>query len=367
MLIEPGVYREAVKVAANGEPDRPILIIGVGKTRPVFDADGLSVTGVGSIPRAIFQIEGSHIVIDNLEFKNARNGDNGAGIRLNQSESVAIRNCYIHHCDMGIQGGDRKTALIEDCEVAFNGTPEYNGYSHNFYMLGNGVVVRRCYIHDSLYGQNYKSRAHYNELWYNWIVDSNEGEVGPVDGKGDTDRPYSNTVLIGNVIVSKPDRTGNKAKYVLFGSESGGSHDGTLFAFFNVFVAGNPKVKFIQLADPQSHAVVENNIFFGSDLIYERWNETSLLQGRDNWVGVGATVPADLESNVIGTDPGFYDAENRDFRLKPESPLWKVSQKTVRYIDGEGVERAVNIDLKKLHENWRNQPLSSTAIGGLMK
>jgi len=124
--------------------------------------------------------------------------------------------------------------------------------------------VRRCHVHDALFGQNYKSRAHYNELWFNWIVDSNEGEVGCVDAANETDRPNSNALLVGNVLVSKPDRTGNTAKFVLFGSESGGKHDGTLYLFHNTFVAGDSRITFLTLDDPKARAVLEGNVFLGS-------------------------------------------------------------------------------------------------------
>ncbi len=356
VLIEPGVYREVMKIKAKGTPEKPVVIRGIaGKERPVFNAEGINVSGRGSIPRAIFQIEGSNIIIEHLEFKNARNGNNGAGIRPLNSENLVIRDCKIHHCDMGIQGGDRNAVLIEACDIGFNGSPQHNGYSHNFYMLGNKVIVRRCYIHDSLYGQNYKSRAHYNELWYNWIVDSNEGEVGPVDGEGATDRPNSNVLMVGNVIVSKPNRTGNNAKYILVGSELGGSHDGTLFMFFNVCIAGTQKIQFIQLDDPKTNAVVNYNIFYGSPQILTRRYAQSTVKGSHNWIQEGASIPTDFKESIIGDHPGFQDISNRDFRLNKDSPLWQYENETIHYTNGDGVEQSKQLDLKSIQQNWHSK------------
>ena len=88
--IEPGIYREVLKLRANGTEDAPIIIRGAGETRPVFDADGLNVSGRGGIPRGIFQIEGAYYIIEHLEFKNARNGNNAAGIRLLGSTNAII-------------------------------------------------------------------------------------------------------------------------------------------------------------------------------------------------------------------------------------------------------------------------------------
>lgn len=263
--IDPGTYKETARIVVNGTRDAPITIRGAaGATRPVFDGQGQDTSGRGSVPRGIFQIEGAYLVIEHLEFVNARNGENAAGVRLLGSTNAVIRDCKISQCDMGVFGDDRETATIENSEVCFNGTASFNGYSHNFYMHGNRVAVRGCYIHDSLYGQNYKSRAHYNELWFNQISHSNEGEVGCVDAPGATDRPNSNVLMVGNVVVSRPDRTGNPAKYVLFGTESGSKHNGTLFLFHNTFVAGDRRINFVTLADPQARAVIQGNLFLGS-------------------------------------------------------------------------------------------------------
>ena len=342
--IDPGVYGEVVRLTANGTEDAPIVIRGVGGPRPLFDAKGLDVSGRGSVPRGIFEIEGAYYVIDHLEFKNARNGENAAGIRLLGSTNAVIRDCKVSYCDMGIFGGDRETATIEACEVAFNGSAEFDGYSHNFYMSGNRVVVRNCHIHDSLQGQNFKSRAHYNELWYNWIADSNEGEVGPVDGKGTTDRPDSSVLMVGNIIVSKPDRTGNTAKFILFGSESGGSHDGTLYMFHNTVVAGDPKIIFVQLYDTKARAVIYNNVFFGSKRILVNARQPISVTGGNNWIPAGAETPEGFADTLSRTDPGFVDGDRRDFRLKPGSQCVNRAISNLEYTDGDGARHRLIVD-----------------------
>ena len=313
--IDAGTYKETALIQAQGTREAPIVIRGVGAQRPVFDAEGIDTSGRGSIPRGVFQIEGSYINVEHLEFKNARNKQNSAGIRLNDSTMATIRDCKVTYCDMGIFGSDKETALIEGCEVAFNGTVDHNGGSHNFYMLGNRVVVRRCYMHDSLFGQNYKSRAHFNELWFNWITDSQEGEVGIVDGVGNTDRPNSNSLLVGNTIISKAQRGGNTSKYVLFGSEMpGGSHNGTLFLFHNTFIAGDGRVNFIALDDPQASAVIQGNVFIGSDQILRLAKPALSVQATQNLLPASAKKPE-----------GWSDAPAR----------------ALEYVDGEGQKRSV--------------------------
>ncbi len=342
--IDPGTYREVLRLTCSGTPAAPITIRGVGSERPLFDGEGLDVSGRGSIPRAIFELAGAYIIVEHLEFKNARNGDNGAGIRLFNSTNAVIRDCKVTYCDMGIFGGDRETALIEACEVAFNGSPKFSGYSHNFYMHGNRVVVRACYIHDSIHGQNYKSRAHYNELWYNWIADSNEGEVGPVDGKGETDRPNSNVLMVGNVVVSKANRTGNRGKFILMGSELGGSHDGTLYMFHNTLVAGSPRIQFVQLDDPKARAVLHGNIFYGSDRIAASSRGAAPPTGSRNWVPKSALLTGEFYDTLRGEEPGFVDLASRDFRLRPDSPCINRGPELLEYVDGDGGKRTVTVD-----------------------
>lgn len=314
--IDPGTYREVMKLLVNGTPTAPITIRGVGTARPVFDAEGLNTSGRGPIPRGILQIEGAYIIIEHLEFKNARNGENAAGIRLLASTNAIIRDCAVNHCDMGIFGDDRETVTVENCDIGFNSAKERDGYAHNFYMHGNRVVVRGCHIHDAPFGQNFKSRAHFNELWYNWIADSHQGEVGPVDSDH-TERANSNTLMVGNVIISPRERTGNASKFILFGSESGNSHDGTLFLFHNTFVAGNPRINFITLDDTKARAVVRNNIFVGSAQILNTPRPPLSVVGSGNWMPAGAPLPQ-------GWD--------------------EVSTAPLQYTDGDGVTHTLTID-----------------------
>ncbi len=311
VTMEPGTYHETVRLVVSGTRQAPITIRGAaGAARPVFDAQGLDTSGRGPVPRGALQIEGAYVVIEHLELTNARNGENAAGIRLLDSTNAVIRDCKVSRCDMGIFGGDRETVTIEDSEIAFNGTDKFNGFSHNFYMHGNRVIVRRCHVHDALFGQNYKSRAHYNELWFNWIVDSNEGEVGCVDAANETDRPHSNALLVGNVLVSKPDRTGNTAKFVLFGSESGGKHDGTLFLFQNTFVAGDGRITFLTLDDPQARAVLEGNVFLGSrNLLSLPRPPISVLANR-NLLPKGVPAPPNW-TNAPGASLRYTDGDGR--------------------------------------------------------
>ncbi|MHC4717166.1 MAG: right-handed parallel beta-helix repeat-containing protein [Planctomycetota bacterium] len=343
--IEPGTYNEVMRVLCNGTADRPITIRGVGRRRPVFDATGQNVNGVLPNPRAAIQIEGANIILENIEITNARNGHNGSGIRLLYSTNAVVRDVKISWCDMGMMGGDRNRALIEGCDIGYNGTAGYNGYSHNMYMSGAGsIVVRGSHIHDALYGLNFKSRAHYTELWYNWIEASNEGEVSVVDGGSNTTRANSNLVMVGNVVVSKPNRTGNSSKYVNFGSDGrSGRRNGTAYVFNNTMIARSVRNDFFWITDAynESNLVARNNLMFGSDdvlvYLFGSWNNH---EGDSNWMPQTANVPSNFADSELGTDPGVVHLAG-DFHLLDGSTAatspawaWRRDRSSVRWTSG---------------------------------
>ena len=138
--IDPGTYNEVKRWTQPGTASQPIIIRGVGTVRPLFDATGLNVGGSLPNPRAVFQVEADYITLDNLEFQNARNGDNGAGIRVTGGNNITVRNCRISACDMGMMSDSNSNLVIEASEICSNGTSLYDGYSHNFYQIGRAHV-----------------------------------------------------------------------------------------------------------------------------------------------------------------------------------------------------------------------------------
>jgi hypothetical protein len=116
VAIDPGTYKEVKRWTRPGTAAKPIVIRGIGTARPVFDASGFTVDGVLPRPRAVFQVEADYITLENLEFSSARNGDNGAGIRITSANNVTVRNCKITACDMGIMSDRNDKLLIEATE-----------------------------------------------------------------------------------------------------------------------------------------------------------------------------------------------------------------------------------------------------------
>jgi hypothetical protein len=332
--IDPATYNEVKRWNTAGTAAQQIVIRGVGAGRPVFDATNQVVDGVLPHPRAVFQVEANYIRLENIEFRNARNGDNGAGIRITSGNNVTVTNCRITFCDMGIMCDNNSNLVIAASEIASNGTSLYDGYSHNLYLGGNSASLRFCYIHDSLNGQNFKTRGHYTELLYNYIADSQDGEIGLVDAT-ETAATNSHAVMIGNIVISKPRLSGyNSGRFIQFGQDSGGQHNGTLFAFNNTFIAGDGRIQFLSANAVGATVVAENNIFYGSGQLVGTVGGG--VSGTNNWAPSTATVPPSFVATTTGTDPGFVNRLARDVRLSRTSPCRNLGLSALNHLDGTG-------------------------------
>jgi len=357
--IHPGTYNEVRRWTDNGTPSAPITLQGVGTPRPVIDGTGQNVSGKSGTPRAIWQIEGSYYLIQNVEFKNARNGNNGAGIRVLNNNTTTVHNCKITYCDMGMMSSGNDNLTVDHSEVAYNGTSKFNGFSHNFYLAGGSTTVQYCFIHDALFGQNFKTRGHFTQLLYNYIADSNEGEVGPVDGT-DTVAANSNVAMIGNIVISEPDRTGNTSKFIDFGQDSGGAHNGTLYLVNNTLIAGSPSIDFLSASATGSTITAVNNIFVGSNTI--AGVGTAQVSGNNNWVPSTATIPPGFVATATGTDPGFVNATLRDYYLTASAQVRDLGASSPTFVDGSGVSHSAVPTVEYVRHLNNTPRLSDSAL-----
>lgn len=214
-----------------------------GQQWVTISGKGFDYSGKGSTPRAIFQFNAGTdgCTLEGFELTEAHNGShNGAGVRINQANHVTVRNCNIHGNDMGIMSGgngspDRAVdQRIEHCLLHHNGNFDDPGYNHNLYLGGTSVALRFCEIHHSLTGHNVKSRAHHTRVEYCYVHDSANREFDLVDA-ADTERPESDAVILGCIVVKNPQTKGNKT-VLHFGQDGGREHDGTVTLAFNTIV-----------------------------------------------------------------------------------------------------------------------------------
>ncbi|MCP5523040.1 MAG: hypothetical protein H7A46_16005 [Verrucomicrobiales bacterium] len=257
------------RVALNLDTPR-LTVRGVGEpagNRVPLSGRGFDYSGRGRTPRAMVQFNAGAdgCVLEGFDLSGAHNeSHNGAGVRLNQANQVTVRDCVIHHNDMGIMSNGNGTPhaavdqSIERCLVHSNGDPADPGYNHNLYLGGTSVTLLGCEVHSSLTGHNVKSRAHRTTVLVCFIHDAANREFDLVDARGDTDVPQSHAVLAGNVIVKAPDCAGNRG-VIHFGQDGGHGHDGTLFLVHNTIVT--PFVSpVVQLSAEGTRAEFWNNL-----------------------------------------------------------------------------------------------------------
>jgi hypothetical protein len=351
--VYPGTYAETKRWSNPGSAAAPIIIRGVGNPRPIIDASGKNVNGVLPNPRAVFQVEASYVVLENFELRNARNGDNGAGVRVTSfgatTVGVVLRNLKLTSCDMGLQNDSSDNLLVESCEIAGNGTSLRDGYSHNVYLGGNRTTLQYCWIHDATNGLNFKTRGHYAELLYNYISDSQDGEIDLVDDPV-TATANSNIVMIGNVVVSKPRLSGyNSTRFIHMGQDSGGNRLGTLYLFNNTLVAGDTRITFLSVNATGSSVVARNNIFVGSTDL-----GGGAVSGSNNWIPSGMTVPGGF-AGATGSAPGFVNPGTRDYHLISTSPCRNIGSSSLTYADATGASKSGTPTREYVH------PLQSAA------
>lgn len=299
------------------------------------DGTSFNYSGAGSVPRAIFQIDpgADGVVIENLELRNAHNDShNGAGVRVNQAKGATVRGCRIHGNDMGIMSnGDgvsptsAENQLIEGCAIYENGSLADPGYNHNLYLGGTSVTIQFCEIYGALTGHNIKSRAHFTRVQYSYIHDSANRELDLVDA-WDTDRPNSNALLLGNVIVKKPDTPGNRV-VIHFGQDGGRNHDGAIQLVNNTIVT--PYVSpVVQLSSVVSRATFVNNVIFNPAqsqpalVGLPTGVPPQAVSGDHNWLSRGYSLEGTAidsttryQGATVDADPGFVKPSVRDFFL----------------------------------------------------
>ncbi len=302
--LQPGSHRGAWRLDGTGTRLAPITIRGASGEPPVLDGEGLVLTGVGAVPRAVLQLQGGHWRVSHLSIINGHSGTNAAGIRLADVKTAEIRDCRIARCDQGVDVV-ADTVNITDCDIGFCGTPSNEGFGHDVNLLAEFATVLGCHLHDQLHGQSVRSACQHLVLKANRIVNAEDGEISIATG----DHPID-VQLHANLVVSKRERKGNSMRFIL----TEGEGTGTLTLVHNTFVAESQWVTFIA---PGNLAVqAEANIFSGSSRIALPGN----FSGRRNWLPTGATAPMGFNLGFTGADPGFRSAQAGDYRLRPDSP-----------------------------------------------
>lgn len=184
----PGKTYATIRAAAAAAVSGDVVVISAGdylgdvaswpqNQLTICSAGGrvrLFANGVNEAGKGIWVIDGSNVVIDGIEFHDAKVPDqNGAGIRA-EGNGLTIYNCKFFDNENGILGPDGGDLTLENCEFGRNGFGD--GFSHNVYVgPANKVTVRNCFFHEAKIGHNFKSRAKETRIENSYFMDGPTG------------------------------------------------------------------------------------------------------------------------------------------------------------------------------------------------
>jgi hypothetical protein len=329
-----------------------IIIRAVGKI--CLDGAGFDYSGMGSIPRAILQVQpgGSGSIIEGFEIRGARNKTfNGAGVRISGANDVTVRGCDIHGNDMGIMSDgqlgtnlEARNQRIVQCEIHENGTDRDPGYNHNLYVGGKSVWIDQSSIWGALTGHNLKSRAHFTLVTNSVLYGGSNRQIDCVDSVF-TAAANSNLVVFNCILAMDGNSTGN-GNMIHFGAESGKRKGEAYLLQSTFYTEFLPPI--LQLDCPQVTARIDNSIIIDPDPMHPTLigvtQSAKVPQnlGLGNWISEGY-----LLANSAISPRGFVfsrahpanrtipSMNSSGFALSPPAP----SPTLCSYRDGEGTEQ----------------------------
>lgn len=312
-----------------GTPSAKIHIAGIrlnGK-RPVISGGGDAVAFTTPWPYDVAE-GGHHYIFEGFEVANAT----VRGI-FHQARDLTVRDCLVHHCPHGILGADQGSGslLVEYTEVRECGL---GSSRHQIYMAtdeinnpGSVFRLQHCYIHDGHGGNNVKTRAERNEIYYNWIEGAYYHElelIGPdydADG-GNPGLQREDSDVVGNVLIKKQTAAGNDPNFYVtrIGGDGTGESSGRYRFLNNTFISGTRAV--FRMFDALEAVELQNNVFAvpqGEGAIKRtleaNWvSGQEVISGKNNWIKTGTLeIPAQLSGTLLGDDPGFVNAGQGNF------------------------------------------------------
>ena len=309
-----------------GTAAQPITVRGVrvNGQRPVLSGGTNTVTF--STPWPYSGPGADHYVFEGFELT-------GGSFRClyHQAADLLARDLHVHHCPAhGVLGADEGSGslTLEYSEIDHCGA---GTNQHQIYMATDeanrpGAVFRLqfSYIHDGQGGNNVKSRAERNEIYYNWIEGAVYHElelIGP-DG-GDPTLVREDSDVVGNVLIKR-----NTFYVIRVGGDGTGETNGRYRFVNNTILAGSSAV--FRLFDGLESIEMSNNVLHRTDgplnvmrSVDAVWSTGSeLIAGANNWVLAGAAnVPTQWTGTLSGSDPGFVDLAGGDLHPAAGSPL----------------------------------------------
>jgi hypothetical protein len=257
--------------------------------------------------------------------------------------NITIRDSVVHDCPkQGILGGDYDTGnlTLDYVEVHHAGGGIYD---HQIYVAtdqtahpgsvfrmqtahpGSVFRMQHCYVHDGNGGNDVKSRAERNEIYYNWIESAyyKELELIGTDGQ-DQSLAREDSDVVGNVL-----RATTAQFMIRLGGDGTGDTKGRYRFVNNTIILAQGTPSAFWLYDGIESLEMHNNVFYrtgggGVTMIKDdaSWSTGKpLYAGSKNAVPTGSTYPAQWTGTITTGNPGFVNIANRDLHLASGSPL----------------------------------------------
>jgi hypothetical protein len=345
-LLQPGdlvevdgnaTYPGDVAFTQAGTARDPITIRGIRVQghRPVISGGTNTVSFVTPWP---YSGPGAdHYIFEGFEVT----GGSFRGI-YHQADDLTVRDVAVHDCPAhGILGADQGSGscTLEYVEVyrCGGGTQHHQIYmaSDEVHHPGSTFRMAHCYVHDANGGNNVKSRAERNEIYYNWIEGAYYHElelIGPDGGDGgDSSLKREDSDVVGNVLWKRATAAGNDPSFfaVRVGGDGTGETNGRYRFVNNTFLCGGSAA--FRIFDGIESIEMHNNVFAsasGGVIKIVRTAEAvwstgvELIAGSRNWVpSVAIDLPSEWTDTMTGADPGFEDAGGADLTPASGSPL----------------------------------------------
>jgi hypothetical protein len=291
---------DAAAIAVNGDVIKISAANYVGDVA-TWSANDLTICGVGGRARlfangvnaggkAIWVIRGNDVVVDGIEFHEAKVPDrNGAGIRT-EGINLAINNSGFYDNENGILGGSAGVITINRSEFARNGFGD--GQSHNIYINAvDQLNVYSSFFHEAKIGHNLKSRAKKTRIENSYFMDGPNGTASYQVDFSTGGEVY----MRGNVFQKGPNADNSIA--IAYGQEGLAAAPNTLEMIHNTVVMTRGGGAFIVARSGTQSVTLTANLFAGT-------NSPELFTG---------TFPAAnavLTGNIISTANNIPGADN---------------------------------------------------------
>lgn len=329
-------YHQKFGITKDGTALAPITIRGIpdeSGNRPILDGTNSTCVYVHpSQNRGIIGISsGDHVVIENLEIRNATGPFTGCGgvpltfssaaaaIYIPKGSSITLRNNLLHDCGHGIQTSSGTKDLVIEGNRIWNNGRLASQSGHNTYTEGQNILYQYNWFGPpcaGCAGNNLKDRSGNGcVIRYNWI-EGGLRTLDLVDGKYTS--PADVTDVYGNVLIKLPNPTSNSRVIHFGGDQSSLLNRGTLRFFHNTVVTKRNATTLFQLDSGVIEAT--NNIFYstvtGSGITLSAGPGS--LNMDFNWLEPGYALGNSVTTGLPGTnritagDPGFVSVSSTD-------------------------------------------------------